>query len=70
MTLNLANVTPPAWTEPGAQPELLHLNGGRLVFTWERIVNAAVWIAREDGITPDGQMVAGPTTIHIEHRTR
>jgi len=40
MTLNVATLTLPTWTEPGAQPELLHLTDGRIVFTWERIVGA------------------------------
>jgi hypothetical protein len=40
MTLNIATLTPPTWTEPGAQPERLHLTDGRIVFTWERIVSA------------------------------
>lgn len=38
-------MTPPAWAEPGARPELLHLTGAHVVFTWERIVLPAVWLA-------------------------
>lgn len=62
MTLNISTLTPPAWTEPGAQPELLQLADGRILFTWARTVSDAVWIVCEDDVDP---IVAGPTRVHV-----
>lgn len=55
----------PDWIEPDAAARWLRLADSRTVITWERIVSAAVWLAREDSIYADGRSVAGPTTIHV-----
>jgi hypothetical protein len=60
------SLTPPAWIEPDSPPRWLRLDDGRMVASWERVVSAAVWIAREDDLSPDGQTLPGDTTIHVE----
>ncbi len=56
MTTNL-------FTDP---PRWLRLADGRMVATHERIISAAVWIAREDELHPEGRMTPGAVTIHID----
>lgn len=56
-------IVPPAWGEPGALPDWTFQNDG--FCSWERLISATVWIAREDTIE-GGRALAGPSTIHID----
>jgi len=58
----------PPWCEPGTRPDRsLVSDGGGGTLSWERIISAAVWAAREDRIE-DGRMLPGETTIHVDHQ--
>lgn len=59
-------ISAPGWIEPDSPPRWLRLADGRTVAAWERMVSAAVWIAREDVLAPDGRTTPGETTIHVE----
>jgi hypothetical protein len=69
MHRHVVDMDAPDWMDPDSPPRWLRLADGRTVITWERVVSATVWLAREDGIGTDGRSVAGPTTIHVaEHQ--
>jgi hypothetical protein len=62
----------PPLCRPGVSPvpapdSSLLGDGGGGIYSWERIVSAAVWIAREDRIE-DGRMLPGEATIHVDHQ--
>jgi hypothetical protein len=58
----------PPWCEHGTRPDRSLLGeGGGGIYSWERIVSAAVRIAREDRIE-DGRLLPGEATIHVDHQ--
>jgi hypothetical protein len=58
----------PPWCEHGTRPDCSLLSeGGGGIYSWERIVSAAVRIAREDRIE-DGRLLPGEATIHVDHQ--
>jgi hypothetical protein len=67
-TNTTAALVPPWWCEHGTRPDCSLLSeGGGGIYGWERIVSAAVRIAREDRIE-DGRMLPGEATIRVDHQ--